>query len=252
MTEPAPERVAIVTGAAGGIGRAVVDLLVARGYAVVAEDISRRVLELATSHPGQVMALEADVALTGSAQGAVDLATSTFGRLDLLVNNAGLFLRKPTEQCTDEDFDALMATNVRGAFIHAREALPSLAQTGGSIVNLASISGLVGMPGQTVYAMTKGAIVQLTRQLAVEHAHRGIRVNAVAPGAVDTEFVANARDAAADPDPAESRASAISQHPIGRILAPAEIAEAIVFLASPAASAITGAILSVDGGYVAR
>jgi NAD(P)-dependent dehydrogenase (short-subunit alcohol dehydrogenase family) len=145
-----------------------------------------------------------------------------------------------------------MATNVRSAFIHAREALPSLAQTRGSIVNLASISGLVGMPGQTVYAMTKGAIVQLTRQLAVEHAHRGIRVNAVAPGAVDTDFVANARDAAADPDPAESRASAISQHPIGRILTPAEIAEAIVFLASPAASAITGAILPVDGGYVAR
>jgi NAD(P)-dependent dehydrogenase (short-subunit alcohol dehydrogenase family) len=247
-----PGQVAIVTGAAGGIGRAVVGLLVARGYAVVAQDISRKVREFATSHPGQVIAMEADVSLTESAQGAVGLATGTFGRLDLLVNNAGLFLRKPTEQCTDEDFDALMATNVRGAFIHAREALPSLARTSGSIVNVASISGLVGMPGQTVYAMTKGAIVQLTRQLAVEHAHRGVRVNAVAPGAVDTDFVANARDAANDPDPAASRASAISQHPIGRILDPAEIAEAIVFLASPAASAITGAILPVDGGYVAQ
>jgi NAD(P)-dependent dehydrogenase (short-subunit alcohol dehydrogenase family) len=247
-----PAQVAIVTGAAGGIGRAVVGLLVARGYTVVAEDISRKVRELATAFPGKVIAMEADVALTESAQGAVGLATGTFGRLDLLVNNAGLFLRKPTEDCTDEDFDVLMATNVRGAFLHARESLPALAQTRGSIVNLASISGLVGMPGQTVYAMTKGAIVQLTRQLAVEHADRGIRVNAVAPGAVDTDFVANARDAAADPDPAASRASAISQHPIGRILTPAEIAEAIVFLASPAASGITGAILSVDGGYVAR
>jgi NAD(P)-dependent dehydrogenase (short-subunit alcohol dehydrogenase family) len=251
MTE-SPAQVAIVTGAAGGIGRAVVGLLLARGYAVVAEDISRKVRELATAFPGKVIAMEADVALTESAQGAVGLATGTFGRLDLLVNNAGLFLRKPTEDCTDEDFDVLMATNVRGAFLHARESLPALAQTRGSIVNLASISGLVGMPGQTVYAMTKGAIVQLTRQLAVEHADRGIRVNAVAPGAVDTDFVANARDAAADPDPAASRASAISQHPIGRILTPAEIAEAIVFLASPAASGITGAILSVDGGYVAR
>jgi NAD(P)-dependent dehydrogenase (short-subunit alcohol dehydrogenase family) len=247
-----PAQVAIVTGAAGGIGRAVVGLLLTRGYAVVAEDISPSVSELAAGGGDRVVPLEADVALTESARRAVGLATSTFGRLDLLVNNAGLFLRKPTEQCTDEDFDALMATNVRGAFIHAREALPSLAQTSGSIVNLASISGLIGMPGQTVYAMTKGAIVQLTRQLAVEHAHRGIRVNAVAPGAVDTDFVANARDSAADPDPAGSRASAISQHPIGRILTPAEIAEAIVFLASPAASAITGAILSVDGGYVAR
>jgi NAD(P)-dependent dehydrogenase (short-subunit alcohol dehydrogenase family) len=250
MAESAPERVALVTGAAGGIGRAVVQLLLARGYAIVAEDISPKVRQLAVA--GKVIALEADVGRTESARGAVGLATGTFGRLDLLVNNAGLFLRKPTEQCTDADFDALMATNVRGAFIHAREALPSLARTSGSIVNLASISGLVGMPGQTVYAMTKGAIVQLTRQLAVEHAHRGIRVNAVAPGAVDTDFVANARDAAADPDPAASRASAISQHPIGRMLTPAEIAEAIVFLASPAASAITGAILPVDGGYVAR
>jgi NAD(P)-dependent dehydrogenase (short-subunit alcohol dehydrogenase family) len=244
--------VALVTGAAGGIGRAVVQLLRARGYAIVAEDISPKVSELAADASGQVIPLEADVARTESARRAVSLAVDRFGRLDVLVNNAGLFLRKPTEQCTDDDFDALMATNVRGAFLHAREALPSLARTNGSIVNLASISGLVGMPGQTVYAMTKGAIVQLTRQLAVEHAHRGIRVNAVAPGAVDTEFVAHARDAAADPDPAASRASAISQHPIGRILTPAEIAEAIVFLASPAASAITGAILSVDGGYVAR
>jgi NAD(P)-dependent dehydrogenase (short-subunit alcohol dehydrogenase family) len=244
--------VALVTGAAGGIGRAVVQLLRARGYAIVAEDISPAVTDLAVDGDGQVIPLEADVALSESARRAVGLAVDRFGRLDLLVNNAGLFLRKPTELCTDEDFDALMATNVRGAFIHAREALPSLTQTSGSIVNLASISGLVGMPGQTVYAMTKGAIVQLTRQLAVEHAHRGIRVNAVAPGAVDTEFVAHARDAAADPDPAASRASAISQHPIGRILTPTEIAEAIVFLASPAASAITGAILPVDGGYVAR
>jgi NAD(P)-dependent dehydrogenase (short-subunit alcohol dehydrogenase family) len=250
MTESGPERVALVTGAAGGIGRAVVGLLRARGYGIVAEDISPDVEALGADE--HVIPLQADVALTESARRAVALATDRFGRLDLLVNNAGLFLRKPTEQCTDEDFDALMATNVRGAFIHARESLAALERTGGSIVNLASISGLVGMPDQTVYAMTKGAIVQLTRQLAVEHAHRGIRVNAVAPGAVDTQFVARARDAAADPDPAASRASAISQHPIGRILTPAEIAEAIVFLASPAASAITGAILSVDGGYVAR
>jgi NAD(P)-dependent dehydrogenase (short-subunit alcohol dehydrogenase family) len=250
MAEARADRVAVVTGAAGGIGRAVVGQLRARGYAVIAEDISPTVAELATDD--SVVPFQADVADSGSARRAVAIAVDRFGRLDLLVNNAGLFLRKPTEHCTDEDFDVLMATNVRGAFVHARESLASLARTSGSIVNLASISGLVGLPGQTIYAMTKGAIVQLTRQLAVEHAHRGIRVNAVAPGAVDTDFVANARDAAADPDPAGSRATAISQHPIGRILTPAEVAEAIVFLGSPAASGITGTILSVDGGYVAR
>jgi NAD(P)-dependent dehydrogenase (short-subunit alcohol dehydrogenase family) len=242
--------VALVTGAAGGIGRAVVDLLRARGYAVVAEDISPAVAELGTDE--YVVTVQADVAQSESAKRTVALAADRFGRLDLLVNNAGLFLRKPTEQCTDEDFDVLMAINVRGAFVHARESLAALEHTKGSIVNLASISGLVGLPGQTVYGMTKGAIVQLTRQLAVEHAHRGIRVNAVAPGAVETDFIAHARDATADPDPASSRATSISQHPIGRILTPAEVAEAIVFLASPAASGITGTILSVDGGYVAR
>lgn len=250
MAEPRVDRAAVVTRAAGGIGRAVVSLLRARGYAVIAEDISPTVSDLGADN--RVIPLQADVADSASARHAVALAADHFGRLDLLVNNAGLFLRKPTEQCSDEDFDVLMATNVRGAFVHARESLAALEQTKGSIVSLASISGLVGLPGQTVYAMTKGAIVQLTRQLAVEHAHRGIRVNAVAPGAVDTDFVARARDAAADPDPAGSRATAISQHPIGRILTPAEVAEAIVFLASPAASGITGTILSVDGGYVAR
>jgi NAD(P)-dependent dehydrogenase (short-subunit alcohol dehydrogenase family) len=245
-----PDRVALVTGAAGGIGRAVTGLLCARGYAVVAEDISPAVAELGADE--RVVPLQADVAQSESARRAVALAADRFGRLDLLVNNAALFLRKPTEQCTDEDFDVLMAINVRGAFVHARESLAALEQTKGSIVSLASISGLVGLPGQTVYGMTKGAIVQLTRQLAVEHAHRGIRVNAVAPGAVETDFIAHARDAAADPDPAGSRAASISQHPIGRILTPAEVAEAIVFLASPAASGITGTILSVDGGYIAR
>lgn len=250
MDDSEHRRVAIVTGAAGGIGGAVVDLLRDRGYAIVAEDISPAVSD---RRDGDAIApLQADVSQAESARRAVALARDRFGRLDLLVNNAGLFLRKPTEQCTDADFDALMATNVRGSFMHARESLAALEETKGSIVNVASISGLVGLQHQTVYSMTKGAIVQLTRQLAVEHAHRGIRVNAVAPGTVDTSFIANARDAVADPDPAASRAASISRHPIGRILTAAEIAHAIVFLASEAASGVTGTILAVDGGYVAQ
>jgi len=248
MVELPAQKVALVTGAAGGIGRAVVALLRKHDYCVVAQDLSSAVAELAEA--GSVVTLCADVSSSESARQAVGLARSEFGRLDLLVNNAGQFLRRTTEDSTDEDFDRLIATNVRGPFVHAREALGLLAESRGAIVNVASIAGLVGLPRQTIYAITKGAIIQFTRQLAVEQAPNGIRVNAVAPGVVDTEFTAAFRSE--DPDPDASRAYIVSQHPMGRVLGADEIAEAIMFLASDAASAITGAILNVDGGYVAR
>ncbi|BCB89419.1 SDR family NAD(P)-dependent oxidoreductase [Phytohabitans suffuscus] len=242
------ELTAVVTGAARGIGRDVVTRLVTAGYRVVAVDISPTVADLADE--GRVLPLTADVAADGTPGAAVGRAVAEFGRLDLLVNNAARFLRRPILETSDEDFDALFAVNVRPAFRITRAALPHLTETGGCVVNVASISGLVGIANQSVYAMTKGAIVQLTRQLAIEYARRGVRVNAVAPGAVDTEFMAEAR--AADPDPAASLAVTLGNHPIGRMSTPDEVARAVVFLASPESGGITGTILSVDGGYVAR
>ncbi|MGN9910246.1 SDR family NAD(P)-dependent oxidoreductase [Phytohabitans sp. LJ34] len=239
---------AVVTGAARGIGRSVVTRLRAEGYRVVAVDVSPAVADLAED--GRVVPLPADVTAAATPDAAVARAIAAFGRLDLLVNNAGRFLRRPILDTTDDEFDALFAVNVRPAFRFARAALPHLTDAGGCIVNVASISGLIGVPNQSVYAMTKGAVVQLTRQLAIECAGRGVRVNAVAPGAVDTEFMAEAR--AADPDPAASLAVTLSNHPIGRMSTPDEVARAIVFLASPESAGITGTILSVDGGYVAR
>ncbi|MGI5149737.1 SDR family NAD(P)-dependent oxidoreductase [Plantactinospora sp. CA-294935] len=239
---------AVVTGAARGIGRSVVTRLRAAGYRIVAVDVSPAVTDLAED--GGVVPMVADVTLDATPDAAIGRATAEFGRLDLLVNNAARFLRRPIRDTSDDDFDALFAVNVRPAFRFTRAALPLLTETRGCIVNTASISGLIGVANQSVYAMTKGAIVQLTRQLAIEYAARGVRVNAVAPGAVDTEFMAEAR--AADTDPAASLAVTLSNHPIGRMSTPDEVARAIVFLASPESAGITGTILSVDGGYLAR
>lgn len=239
---------AVVTGAAGGIGRSVVTRLRAAGYRVLAVDISPAVADLAED--GAVVPLPADVTADAVPAAAVERAVTEFGRIDLLVNNAARFLRRPIRDTSDGDFDTLIATNVRSVFRLTRAALPHLVETRGCVVNTASISGLIGIADQSVYAMTKGAIVALTRQLAIEYAGRGVRVNAVAPGAVDTGFAAEAR--AADPDPAASLAAMLRNHPIGRMSTPDEVARAIAFLAEPESAGITGTILSVDGGYLAR
>ncbi|HKE81710.1 MAG TPA: SDR family oxidoreductase [Solirubrobacteraceae bacterium] len=240
--------VAIVTGAAGGIGSAVVALLRERGAAVVAEDIDPAVERLASD---DVAPLQGDAADGDVARRAVVLAFERFGRLDVVVNNAGRFLLKPIVDTSDDEWDGLMTTNVRSVFVHCREALPRLIEGGGgAIVNVSSISGVVGLPAQGAYCATKGAIAQLTRQLAIEHASDGVRVNAVAPGAVDTNFV-NAALAGA-PDPQAARSDIGASHPIGRMATPEEIARIMVFLASPESSYMTGAVVMADGGYTAR
>ena len=239
--------VAIVTGAAGGVGRATVELLTARGARVVAEDVNLSVSELEGE---RVATLQGDVAAPDTARRAVALANEHFGALDVVVNNAGRFLLKPTVETTDGEWDELLRVNVRGAFLHCREALPALSERGdGRIVNVASISGTIGLPGQTAYCSTKGAIVQLTRQLAIEHAPR-VRVNAVAPGAIDTGFMDEALTGV--PDREATLASVAASHPLGRLARAEEIAEVIAFLASPRSSIITGAVLMADGGFTAQ
>jgi NAD(P)-dependent dehydrogenase (short-subunit alcohol dehydrogenase family) len=239
-------RAAIVTGATGGVGRATVDAFRARGYGVVAVDIAPAPAAWASDE--RVVVLGGDVSAEDTSSAAVRAAGERFGRLDVLVNNAGLFLRKPLGDTTLADLERLLAVNVVGTFLHTRAAIPSLATTRGAIVNLASISGLVGTADQAADSITKGAIVQFTRQSAIEHAPRGIRVNAVAPGPIDTAFVAKAVAEGSLPGASDDVLRAAN--PLGRISTPRDIADAIVWLAE--SEATTGAILSVDGGHTAR
>jgi hypothetical protein len=238
-------KVALVTGAAGDIGRCTVERLRQRGCRIVAADVKASVASLAER--GCIECISGDVRHEDTAQRAVSAALAHFGALDILVNNAGRHLQRPILDTLTTQWDEILETNARGTFVHCREALKVMTQRGsGSIVNVASISGVIGIAGQVAYAASKGAIIQITKTLALECAAGGIRVNAVAPGAVVTGFLEGAV-----PDSRALLESFGAHHPIGRSAKPEEIAEVIVFLASPQASFMTGAVLMVDGGYTA-
>ncbi|MGA8707349.1 MAG: SDR family oxidoreductase [Steroidobacteraceae bacterium] len=238
-------KVALVTGAAGDIGRCTVEQLRQSGCRVVAADAKPAVEAL--RERGYIECIQGDLRQEETAQRAVAAAAAYFGTLDILVNNAGRHLQRPSLETTITEWDDIIDVNARGTFLHCREALKLMAQRGsGAIVNVASISGVIGIAGQVAYAASKGAIIQITRTLAIEFAANGIRVNAVAPGAVVTGFLGDNV-----PDSRALLESFGPHHPIGRSARPEEIAEVIVFLASSRASFMTGAILMADGGYTA-
>lgn len=239
-------RVFIVTGAAGGVGGALVSRLLSEGASVVAEDISPA-LEQTYAGDDRVATLTADAAGDDTADRAVALALGRFGRLDGLVNNAARFLMKSIADTQTHEFDELMRTNVRSVFLHIRAAAPELTESRGVIVNVASTSGMIGVPGQIAYTATKGAIIQLTRTTAVELAP-AVRCNAVAPGGIDTPFI----DAVVAGDPAEAKRVSAERYPLKRLSTAEEIAEVIGFLASDRSSAMTGAIVTADGGRTAQ
>ncbi len=244
-------QVALVTGAARGIGRACA-LALAQAGADVALGLrdARTGGDLAREIEGlgrRALPLQMDMTRLLEVRQAVDAAAAHFGRLDILVNNAGLAPENPAEDVREEDFDLTLAVNLKGTFFASQAAgRVMIRQKYGRIVNLGSQAGFVALPTESVYCMTKAAISHLTKCLAVEWARHNITVNAVAPTFIRTPGTAEclANDA--------FRADVLSRIPLGRIGEPMEVAAAVVYLASPAASLVTGATLLIDGGWTAR
>jgi NAD(P)-dependent dehydrogenase (short-subunit alcohol dehydrogenase family) len=246
-------KVAVVTGAASGIGAEIVRVFLEAGAGVIAVDRCDPPVAagLADRFSDRLRGVTGDVAAEVTAAAFTRAALDGFSRLDILVNNAAVSVVKPIHEHTPEEWDRVMDVNVKSIFWAVRHVVPVMKrQRGGVILNTGSISGVVGLPGQGAYGPSKGAVVQLTRQMAVEYAADNIRVNVVCPGTVLTPLV---RQSAADSGEPEAFMQRLRDaHPVGRVAEPAEIAPLFLFLASDQARFITGAVLMIDGGYTAR
>jgi NAD(P)-dependent dehydrogenase (short-subunit alcohol dehydrogenase family) len=246
-------KVAIVTGAASGIGRAAVRLFAEEGAAVVAADVQdgpgQALADELASEKRSVSFIHADVSREADVEAMVHLALSHYGRVDVLFNNAGIEgAQALTADATADNWDRVIDINMKGVFLGLKHGIRAMLQHGGgSIINNASVAGLVGFPGISAYAASKGGVVQLTRTAALEYATRNIRVNCLCPGVIATPMVE--RFTQENPG-AEAQLTAME--PIGRVGGPIEVAQLALFLASDRASFITGAIIPVDGGFVAR
>jgi len=243
-------KVAIITGGASGIGRATVELFAAEGARVVIADVDtaggEALASALTARDAEVEFVRADVRRREEVQQLVARAVQRFGRLDILVNNAGVNILGDVVEASDEQYDLMMDTNVRGTFLCTKYAVPALrAAGGGVIVNVASVAALVGARRNVVYDATKGAVLNMTRALAVDHARDGIRVNCICPGLVDTPMTQ--RWLAGQENAEEIRRYGLLQRPAR----PEEIAQGILFLASDMSSYMTGGYLALDGGFLA-
>jgi NAD(P)-dependent dehydrogenase (short-subunit alcohol dehydrogenase family) len=251
MTNRLKGKVGIITGAGTGIGRACALAMASEGARVAL--IGRRkdrVEEVAHEIGNDAIAIQCDVSKKGELADALDQTVGRFGGLNFLLNNAGVLITGNAEQLTEDQWDQTFNVNVRAVWLLSRAALPHMRKAGGgSIINIASTLGIVAARNRAAYAPSKGAVILLTKAMAVDHGHENIRVNAICPSLVETDLSAAIINQAADP--AAVRRERTAAHPIGRLGRPEDIAGLAVYLASDESSWVTGTVVPVDGGYLA-
>lgn len=245
--------VAIVTGGSSGQGRATALLFAQEGAQVVIGDIDEHgaadTARLITRNEGgQALAMKTDVTKRSEVQALIDTALRQYGRLDILINNAGATLFKGIDDTSEEEWDRIINTNLKSIFLGCKAAIPAMRKTGGgSIVNIASVAGLIGMPEHFVYCAAKAGAIHLTKSLALDHGRENIRINCICPGGVRTPMLGEVINVN---DPAQIERIG-KQHALGRIAEPEEIARVSLFLCTADASFMTGAAVTVDGGIAA-
>lgn len=247
------DKVALITGAGSGIGQATALLFAREGARVLVADrteaAARKTAEMAEG--GKVMPVRADVTQSDEVQTMIDTCLRRFGRIDILCNIAGIGSTQNVVETPEELWEQVFAVNARGVFLCCKYAIPHMVEAGGgAIVNMASVAGQIGIPNRAAYCAAKGAVILLTKSIAVDYVKQGIRCNCVCPGTVDSPWVA--RLVSNTSDPVAARTALEARQPMGRLGTPDEIAQAVLYLASDDAAFITGSELVIDGGWTAQ
>jgi NAD(P)-dependent dehydrogenase (short-subunit alcohol dehydrogenase family) len=243
-------KIVLITGAASGMGAASAREFAASGAKVVIVDRDSDLAKKVAAEIGVDPPIVGDVSDSAFCQQVVESVIEKQGRLDVLINCAGIIVRADAQRTTDEEWQKIMGVNVNGVFFMSREAIGPMKKQGyGVIINFGSIWGSVGAAGVVAYCASKGAVHQITRAMALDHVKDGIRINAICPGEVDTPMLRSGRSRPITTEELQKLADTV---PMGRLADPAEIAKVVVFLASDAASYVTGSMIAVDAGYTAR
>jgi NAD(P)-dependent dehydrogenase (short-subunit alcohol dehydrogenase family) len=244
------DKVAIVTGSSKGIGEGIARVFSREGAKVVVvcrtEDAGKKMAEELGASQGRAIFVRTDVTSSESIQKMINTTIKTFGKLDILVNNAGYHISKNVEETSEQEWEFIINTNLRGTFLCSKYAIPHLRKTKGNIINISSMVGLVGQPNAGAYSATKGGQIAMSKGMAIDFAPDGIRVNVICPGWIQTPLVEDWFSQQKDPEAA--RKYIFGRHPIGRIGTIEECGKAALYLVSDDAAFVTGITLNIDGG----